>query len=804
MINGCYWGARIDGQFYVDNASGHWIAPTDNQDAPWSGPISGDGWDLFEAHAGKRISCVHWGGPGNTLPTSFDTTAEADARARGAFSLYTVSASASEMADLAANSNTNGVLTKVDTWATQLAGVHNPVMLRFCQEMNASWSSPFPWQTGGGTSAATYKAAFQVWSARVRAIASNVSIVWCPNVIDGSSAVDPTPWDPGHAHYDWLGIDGYVHSTYTSPSSLFDTTLNIMRGLAPGLPIVICETGCEAPTGSPGKAAWITDLLTNYIPGTSDIKCVVWFNETGNPVWPFIEVGDSSSTFGGAAQSAFSTAIASTFYLGAIVNMGTFPADASVPIPDSTTTGSVGSGVSSGVAGRVLIAFDDGPLVASPTWTRIDNTPNLVAKIDLTVGRQTLLAQTDTGTATVYLNDTTGLFDPRNSSSPYYNKLDGRQILIQLYNPFTATWESQFRGLIDDYGYVINPASDRNGNPILANIQIDCVDIFDYLAGYGLTPGLDGVKAPTGAAGTVYYAATSGTVDGRIIEVLTDTGIDPSRYVVFTGNVSLQESQYDADEAALQVLRDCADAEIPFIANIYPDRNGRFCFHGRESRFTPDTVAASAGTAAWDFHRWKVGDGAAVLSDATRTQIRVLEYSRARSNIINAAVCYPKGIAQTDISGQVYADATSISSYGKHTPPGGAIQELQISEGTTTGNSGKVECGLYAELLVKNQKDPREAITALQLKTVTTSDSRASAVWDMITKADISDIVNAKAGYPGGTGFTGGSTVDDYYVEGRSMRIEPATAIEAGGYDYVELDLNVSPAVWSMDTHAVF
>lgn len=454
--------------------------------------------------------------------------------------------------------------------------------------------------------------------------------------------------------------------------------------------------------------------------------------------------------------------------------------------------------------GRVLIAFNDGPLTAAPTWTRIDDTPNLVAAIDINVGRQTLVAQTDTGTATVYLNDLTGLFDPRNGSSPYFGKLDGRQILLQLYDPVGAVWQQQFRGLIDDYGYTIDPNSDKNGNPIVANIQIDCVDIFDYLAGYGLTPGLDGVTAPVGAENTVYYAATSGTVDGRIIEVLTDAGIDSTRYVVFTGNVALQESQYNADDAALIVLRDCADAEIPFIANIYTDRQGRFCFHGRESRFTPDTVAASAGTAAWDFHRWKVGDGAAVKADSTRAQIRVLGYSRARSNVINAALCYPKGIENKDIPGQVYADATSIAAYGKHTPTGGTISDLQIDRGTTTGNTANVETKLYGELLVKNQKDPRETITAIQLKSLSPSDLRASAVWTMMTKADISDVVNVKAGYGGGTGFTGGSTVDDYYIEGRSLRIEPATAIESGGYDYVELNLDLSPAVWSMDTHGVF
>jgi hypothetical protein len=58
--------------------------------------------------------------------------------------------------------------------------------------------------------------------------------------------------------------------------------------------------------------------------------------------------------------------------------------------------------------GRVLVAWDDGPLEPSPTWTPLDQAsdgfpPQFVAGYDIKVGRQTLLSQTDTGTATVYV-----------------------------------------------------------------------------------------------------------------------------------------------------------------------------------------------------------------------------------------------------------------------------------------------------------------------------------------------------------------------------------------------------------------
>ncbi len=102
---------------------------------------------------------------------------------------------------------------------------------------------------------------------------------------------------------------------------------------------------------------------------------------------------------------------------------------------------------------------------------------------------------------------------------------------------------------------------------------------------------------------------------------------------------------------------------------------------------------------------------------------------------------------------------------------------------------------------MKNQKDPRENITALQIKSMQPDHTaRATKTWELLTQIDIAHAVNVAVGYPGGTGFTGMATVDDYYVQGRQVHVEPANS----GYDYVELDLDVSPAIWSMDTHNVF
>ncbi len=462
-----------------------------------------------------------------------------------------------------------------------------------------------------------------------------------------------------------------------------------------------------------------------------------------------------------------------------------------------------------GIVGRVLIAWDDGPLEPTPTWTVIDQgtspfPDNFVSGYDTRSGRQTLISQTETGTATVYVNDREGLFDDRNGSSPYQGKLSGRQIMLQLYNPVSAAWEPQFRGIIDNYRYTMDgTAVGADGNPVNASIEIDCVDVFDYLNGYGLTPGLDGDTAPAGSEDSVYYPASGvgDFVGDRILEILTDANIDPTMSVLASGNVQVIETKYNADESALSALRDAADAELPFIANIYVNRSGLFCFRGRYSRFDPDAVAA-AGGGSWDFTRWKVGDGKAIQADPTRAQIRLLSYNRDRGDLINAAMCYPQGLAATAIPGQVYADSSSISAYGKHAanPMTDLITAQYAGPGTISPDDGKTQCFLYAELLVKNKKDPRLCPTAIQLKSINPSDFRGSATWDVLTRSDISHIVNVAVGYAGGTGLLGGATVDDYYIEGRALTVRPANT----AYDYVELDLEVSPFVWSADTHGVF
>lgn len=425
----------------------------------------------------------------------------------------------------------------------------------------------------------------------------------------------------------------------------------------------------------------------------------------------------------------------------------------------------------------------------TPTWTRIDDTDNLVARIEIRRGRQSEFDRTDPGTATIFLNDKAGLFDPNNSGSPYFGKLDGKPIALSVWNPVSDTWVQQFQGFVDDYGYNVHPATDQLGRPILSNIQVECVDMFDYLGRAEVAPGISGTAPPAGSERTVFYEDAN--ANDRVIEALTDAGIDSSMYVVFTMNVTVQESKYTPGDPYLNVIRDAVDAEFPGIANAYVDKKGRFCAHGRDARFDPDGVSAGATPGAWPFMRWKAGDGQAIADDSGNAQIRALAFNRPRAQIINSAFAWPRNTGsrteQAKMPGQVVVDATSIGKYGIHS---WSAPDLIVLAGTTTGNDKWAETRLYGAFYVANFATPLTRIQTLTLTGMRPEDPRAAATWGLICGADISDVVALTASYPGGTGIA-----DDFYLEGLTLTITPLNP----EFDHVELSLNVSPAAYYTD-----
>lgn len=419
--------------------------------------------------------------------------------------------------------------------------------------------------------------------------------------------------------------------------------------------------------------------------------------------------------------------------------------------------------------GRVLIALTDGPLVASPTWTRFDTLTNArCSGFDVSTGRQSEFDVVETGSAQVFWSDRDQtLNDP---------DLVGRQIQLQAYDPCAAVWVPQFRGIIDDPDFEVHPSG------VKSDVTFNCVDIMDYLGGieFAADGSFGDVGGPTGS---VFYE--DGPVNDRIEQFLTEAGLASTRYVVFSGNVLLIETLYDAGDSLLTGLRDCVDAEFPGIGLLYVDKQGRIVFHGRFARLDPEGTAASASPGAWDFASWEAGDGAAVdASPSTVAQIRAFSFNYPLSRVINQYQAWARNASNTpDV--QIASDATSQTSYGLRSR---SAPDLILLEHKTNGNTANDECQLFCDYYVSNYKDPQRNVRNVTFKSLRPDDVRAEYLWSLMTGIEVSDRLTL-------TVADAGATAEAYFVEGLSISVRALNP----EFDYMEVTPNLSPEAYFTD-----
>jgi hypothetical protein len=234
----------------------------------------------------------------------------------------------------------------------------------------------------------------------------------------------------------------------------------------------------------------------------------------------------------------------------------------------------------------------------------------------------------------------------------------------------------------------------------------------------------------------------------------------------------------------MTAVQEACDAEWPGVSNVFTDRFGRLVFHGRLAKFDPATIAAGAGDAAWDWHHWHAGDGAAVLVDpSTTAHVRVFAFNRGLSKIINQALATPVGIADTDTPGQLVSDATgSIAKYGIRS---WSAQNLLTLSGMLDSSDALTETKRFATYYVDNYAYPRDRITDIQFRSMNPAWTGAAANWAFLSQVDVSDRVDVTVAGSGGGGFT----IDPYYVEGVHETVQPLNP----NYDDVTLTLDLSP-----------
>jgi hypothetical protein len=282
----------------------------------WGAYINGSPWDLsaldqFEARARKPVSVVHWGQPwwhdGGYQP--FQAEIFDRVRGRGAIPLIDWASwdhcCGTEQPAFALAAVARGDHdTYIRQWAAAARDWGHPFFLRFDWEMNGSWQ--FPWSVQrNGNQPGDYVAAWRhVHDLFAQVGATNVTWVWCPNVVSPQTV----PLDqlyPGDGYVDWVAMDGYNfgtvrNDTWRSFAEIFGETYAALRQLAPGKPVMIAETASSEHGGD--KAAWIRDALGAQLPTQFPaIKAVVWFNWDDNDpglTWPIESSAAATSAFG--------------------------------------------------------------------------------------------------------------------------------------------------------------------------------------------------------------------------------------------------------------------------------------------------------------------------------------------------------------------------------------------------------------------------------------------------------------------------------------------------------------------------
>jgi hypothetical protein len=121
---------------------------------------------------------------------------------------------------------------------------------------------------------------------------------------------------------------------------------------------------------------------------------------------------------------------------------------------------------------KIYIAFNDGPYVASPTWTDVTS---YVREINIQRGRTDELSNFESGNATVVLDNRSRIFDPFYTAGTYYGKLlPRRQIKIEAYKPTDPY--PVFRGFIEGWPISITDAG------FDTTVTVQCFDALGLLA----------------------------------------------------------------------------------------------------------------------------------------------------------------------------------------------------------------------------------------------------------------------------------------------------------------------------------
>jgi hypothetical protein len=320
--------------------------------------------DQFESDAGKREAIVHWGSPwqmnGAWMP--FQTPQFETVRLRGSIPMidwnsWNLGAPVNDPNYTLAKVYNGTYDSYITQWAQSAKAWGHPFFLRFDHEMNGWWQFPWAEQLNGNQPGDYVKAWRHVHDIFTQQGATNVTWVWCVNVVSANTT-PVTELYPGDNYVDWTSMDGYNKATdstnWLTSTQVFgdnpwshQNTYQQLVTLAPSKPIMIAETATTLSGGDPG--GWASDTLLTQLPQNfPQVKALVWFNwNASDPAetWPI----ESSPSL----QAGFKLGVASSYYatntfanlppgsiqpLGASLPATPVPPTAIVAVPPTATT----------------------------------------------------------------------------------------------------------------------------------------------------------------------------------------------------------------------------------------------------------------------------------------------------------------------------------------------------------------------------------------------------------------------------------------------------------------------------------